>query len=315
VIMRDSSRKGAIVMAIGAGLLLAPATEAAAPQERTLTVPGFADFLAVDGSSVWATNRGRVERWSKKGKLAEVAMSHPCGAMAVAFGSLWVADCKDHTLNRIDRKTAKISAVIATGIANPKGELNVVAGAGSVWVASDDKGVIARVDPATDTVTASIEVDPSSYYLAFGLGSLWAVSAVHQSLQKVDPQTNQVVKRTTLGREPGFLVAGEGAVWVQEQGDGTLARIDPQTGEVSGRVKVDETLKYGDIDAGGGKIWLRTTAGQTFVVIDPRTLAIRARVGAATGSGALRYTPKRVWTTSHDVHTLSWWKKPAKIGE
>ena len=301
-------------MAIGAGFAATPAV-ASAPEERVLTVPGFADFLAVDGSSVWATNRGRVERWSKKGKLAEVAMTHPCGAMAVAFGSLWVADCKERTLNRIDLKTAQKTAVIATGIANPKGELNVVAGAGSIWVATDDAGLIARIDPATNAIAATIQVDPSTYYLAFGLGSLWAVSAVHQSLQKIDPRTNQVVTRTALGREPGFLVAGEGAVWVQEQGDGTLARIDPETGTVSGRVKVDETLKYGDIDAGGGKIWLRTTAGQTFVVIDPGTLAIKARVGAATGSGALRYTPKRIWTTSHDVHTLSWWKQPAKIGE
>ncbi|WP_298690381.1 YncE family protein [uncultured Sphingomonas sp.] len=301
-------------MAIGAGFAATPAA-ASAPEERVLTVPGFADFLAVDGSSVWATNRGRVERWSKKGKLAEVVMTHPCGAMAVAFGSLWVADCKERTLNRIDLKTAQKTAVIATGIANPKGELNVVAGAGSIWVATDDAGLIARIDPATNAIAATIQVDPSTYYLAFGLGSLWAVSAVHQSLQKIDPRTNQVVTRTALGREPGFLVAGEGAVWVQEQGDGTLARIDPETGTVSGRVKVDETLKYGDIDAGGGKIWLRTTAGQTFVVIDPGTLAIKARVGAATGSGALRYTPKRIWTTSHDVHTLSWWKQPAKIGE
>jgi virginiamycin B lyase len=306
--------RGALAMAIGAGFAATPAA-ASAPEERVLTVPGFADFLAVDGSSVWATNRGRVERWSKKGKLAEVVMTHPCGAMAVAFGSLWVADCKERTLNRIDLKTAQKTAVIATGIANPKGELNVVAGAGSIWVATDDAGLIARIDPATNAIAATIQVDPSTYYLAFGLGSLWSVSAVHQSLQKIDPRTNQVVTRTALGREPGFLVAGEGAVWVQEQGDGTLARIDPETGTVSGRVKVDETLKYGDIDAGGGKIWLRTTAGQTFVVIDPGTLAIKARVGAATGSGALRYTPKRIWTTSHDVHTLSWWKKPAKIGE
>lgn len=306
--------KGRVVMAIAGGLALASGSAAFAQKERVLTVPGFADFLAVDGSSVWATNKGRVERWSKKRKLAEVAMEHPCGAMAVAFGSLWVADCKDRTLNRIDLKTAQKTAVIATGIANPKGELNVVAGAGSIWVASDDKGVIVRVDPASNSVTASIQVDPGTYYLAFGLGSLWAVSADQQSLQKIDPQTNAVVHRTVLGREPGFLVAGEGAVWVQEQGDGTLARIDPATGEVSGRVKVDETLKYGDIDAGGGKIWLRTTAGQTFVVIDPVTLAIRARVGKETGSGALRYTRKGVWTTSHDIHTLSWWKKPARIG-
>lgn len=311
--MQDRWGKRRVVAAIAGCIGLASALRAA-PSEQALNVPGFADFLAVDGSSVWATNAGRVERWSRQGKQAEVAMSHPCGAMAVAFGSLWVADCKERTLNRIDLATAQKTAIIATGIANPKGELNVVAGAGSVWVASDDKGVIARVDPASNSVMASVPVDSGSYYLAFGLGSLWAVSAVRQSIQKIDPATNSVVARTGLGRQPGFLAAGEGAVWVQEQGDGTLARIDPASGDISGRVKIDETLKYGDIDTGGGKVWLRTTAGQTFVVVDPRTLAIKARIGKGTGSGALRYTPAGVWTTSHDVHILSWWDNPADIG-
>lgn len=300
--------------ALLAALALAPGV-ASAQKARVQQVPGFADFLAVDGSAVWATNRGRVERWSRKGKRAEVAMTRPCGAMGVAFGSLWVADCREGALVRIDLATAQKTAVIATGIANPRGELNVVAGAGSIWVASDDKGVIARVDPDSNRVVASVPVLPGTYYLSFGLGSLWAVSAAQQSLQKIDPATGQVVARTPLGREPGFLVAGEGAVWVQEQGDGTLARIDPATAEVTGRVKIDATLKYGDIDAGGGKIWLRTTAGQTFVVVDPQTLAIRARVGAQSGSGALRYTPKGVWTTAHDEHTLLWWKKPSRIGK
>jgi virginiamycin B lyase len=286
----------------------------AVPTEKIINVPGFADFLAVDGTTVWATNRGRVEHWSKRKKLAEVAMSHPCGAMTVSSGSLWVADCKEKTLNRIDLKTAKIVAVIPTGLGGPDGELNVVAGAGSIWLASDASGLIARVDPASNSVTASVKVVPGSVYLAFGFDSLWAVSAARQTVQKIDPQTNAVVKTTLLGRMPGFLAAGEGAVWVQEQGDGTVARIDAATGEVSGRVKVDETLKYGDIDTGGGKVWLRTTAGQTFVVIDPKSLEVRARVGKASGSGALRYTKAGVWTSAHDVHTLSWWKKPAKIG-
>ena len=277
-------------------------------------VPGFADFLAVDGDTVWATNKGRVERWSRRGKRAEVAMTRPCGAMAVAFRSLWVADCKERTLNRIDLKTARIVAVLPTGIANPAGEMNVVAGAGSIWVASDADGMLSRIDPATNQVAASVRVDPGTCFLSFGLGSLWAVSATRQTLQKVDPGTNSVVQTTALGREPGFLVAGEGGVWVQEQGDGTVARVDPKTGAVSGRVKVDETLKYGDIDAGGGKIWLRTTAGQSFVVIDPTSLAVKARVGKAAGSGALRYTRAGVWTTAHDAHTLSWWKEPGRIG-
>ncbi len=297
--------------------LLAASAVSASParlayKEQTLAVPGFGDFLAVDESSVWLTNKGRVERWSRNGKLAEVAMSGPCGALTLAAGSLWVADCKDGTLNRIDVRAARTVAVIPTGIANPEGELNVVEGAGSVWVASDGAGRIARIDPASNRVIASIAVDAGTYYLAFGFGSLWAVSSKHRSIQRIDPATNSVTKRTLLGKQPGFLAAGEGAVWVQEQGDGTVARIDARTGAVSGRIKVADNLLYGDIDTGGGAVWLRTTADQTFVVINPKSMKISARIGPPAGSGALRWTPGGVWTTAHDRHTLSWWSRAAK---
>jgi DNA-binding beta-propeller fold protein YncE len=193
--------------------------------------------------------------------------------------------------------------------------MNVVAGAGSIWVASDKTGVVARIDPATNTVIASVKVSPGSCYLAFGEGALWVVSAGSQTVQKVDPASNTAVTTTTLRKAPGFLAAGEGGVWVQEQGDGTVARIDPVTGGITGRVKIDATLKWGDIDTGGGKVWLRTTVGQTFVVFDPKSLAIVARVGPAAGSGALRYTAEGIWTSAHDVHTLSWWADPASIGK
>jgi streptogramin lyase len=262
------------VMAAAASLA-ASTMASAAPVPTVIEVPGFADFLAVDGTSVWATNKGRVERWSKAGKLADVAMTHPCGAMTISAGSLWVADCKEKTVNRIDIRTAKRTAVIPTGLASPDGEMNVVSGAGSVWVASDKTGLVARIDPATNTA----------------------------------------VLTTKLGNAPGFLAAGEGGVWVQEQGDGTVARIDPATGAVTGRVKVDDTLKWGDIDTGAGKVWLRTTAGQTFAVIDPVSLAVLARIGAAEGSGALRYTPAGVWTSAHDKDTLTFWSDLASIGQ
>jgi len=290
-----------------AGCATTPADNAMLPlQEHVQSVPGFADFIAIDGASVWVTNRGRVERWSQAGKMAEVTIAHPCGAMAIAYGSLWVADCASRTLDRVDLKTSTVSAVIATGLANPRGETNVVAGAGSIWVASN-RGVISRIDPATNQVAAQISVDPDAYYLSYGLGALWATSPTRQTLEKIDPATNTAVASVTLGRQPGFLVAGEGAVWVQEQGDGTVARVDPQSVKVTARLPVGETLKYGDIDAGGGKVWLRTTLGQTVVAIDPKQATILARIGKATGSGALRYAPGGLWTTSHDVHTLSWW--------
>ncbi len=293
-------------MALAAGLGLA-GTAQAAPVETVIPVPGFADFMTVDGDSVWVTNAGRVERWSREGKLAEVKMAKPCGTMAIAAGSLWVADCVEKTINRIDLKTAERTKILQTGLASPDGEMNVVSGAGSVWVASEAPGIVARINPQTNTVIARIKVEPGSHFLAFGHDALWVVSAARRTLQKVDPASNMAVKTTSLGSQPGFLAAGEGAVWVQEQLDGTVARIDPVSGEVTGRAKVDATLKYGDIDTGGGKVWLRTTLGQTFVVIDPVTLAVDARIGPAAGSGALRYTPTGVWTSAHDVHTITWW--------
>ncbi|MBT0667590.1 YncE family protein [Novosphingobium profundi] len=284
-------------------------TPALAEGEQVIKVPGFADFLAVDGDTVWTTNRGRVEQWSHVKKLAEVPLGHPCGAMSIAAGSLWVADCGAGTVNRIDIASGKLVAAIYTGIANPKGELNVAAGGGSVWVANNPNGEVARIDPATNTIMARITVDPGTWYLAFGLGKLWAVSADQQSLQRIDPATNTVTGRTALGKTPGFLAAGEGAVWVQEQGDGTLARVDPESVTVTTRIKVGDNLKWGDIDTGDGKVWLRTTDDQVFAVIDAATNAISARWGKAAGSGALRFTPEGVWTTAHDEHTLSWWPR------
>lgn len=286
---------------------------AAEPEEQVIAVPGFADFLAVDGKSVWTTNRDKVEQWSVKGKLAEVPMTRACGAMVIAFKSLWVADCKEGTLNRVDIKAGTMAAMIRTGIGAPDGEMNVSAGAGSIWVATDAKGVISRLDPKTNQVIATVATKPGAVYLTFGFGTLWAVSGKEQTLQRIDPATNMVVATIPVGKQPGFLAAGEGAVWVQEQGDGTVAAIDPATNALRGRVKVGDNLKYGDIDTGGGKVWLRTTDDQMFAVIDPKTLTVTARLGKPSGSGALRYTRAGVWTSAHDIHTISWWPNPKKI--
>ncbi len=283
--------------------------------EKVIAVPGFVDFLTVDGDSVWATNRGRVEQFSTDGMVASVAIPKPCGTMALLAGSLWVANCEGANLYRVDIATAQVQTVIETGIAEPRGETNVVAGAGSIWVPSDAAGTIARIDPATNTVIATVAVAPKTFFLAFGLDALWAVSSDERLLQRIDPATNTVTGSVELGQQPGFLAAGEGAVWVQEQGDGTVVRVDPETVVVTGRTKVGDSLLYGDIDAADGKVWLRTTQDQTFVVIDAQSLEILARVGRPEGSGAIRHTPRGVWTSAHDVLSINWWTRSESGGE
>jgi len=306
--------KKPVGLALASAALCASAPSLASElTERALSVPGFADFLVVDGDTVWTTNDGRVEQWSTEGKLASVAVPKPCGTMAIAFGSLWVANCKDGDVYRIDPATATVVARIAAGV-GPSGELNVVAGAGSIWAPSETSGLIARIDPAVNDVVATIRVADGASYQAFGYDALWVASGKSGSLQRIDPEGNAVTHTVALGNTPGFLAAGEGAVWIQEQGDGTVARIDPATVAVTARIKVGDNLKWGDIDTGGGKVWLRTTDDQMFAVIDPRTLTVVARHGKASGSGALRYTTSGVWTSAHDLQTLSWWSESQPSG-
>lgn len=298
-----------------AAMCMSTPLDASELTEKEISVPGYADFLAIDGDTVWTTNAGRVEQWSTAGKVAAVEMPKPCGTMAMAFGSLWVANCQGGEVYRIDPKAANVTATISVGL-GPSGELNVAAGAGYVWAPNETAGTVAKIDPATNAVVATISVTPGTSYLAFGFDALWAVSGKGQTLQRIDPQTDAVTDTLTLGQMPGFLAAGEGAVWVQEQADGTVARIDPTTVTVTGRVKVGDNLKWGDIDTGGGKVWLRTTDDQTFAVIDPRSLEVITRAGEPSGSGALRYTPAGIWTSAHDLQTLSWWsERPESEGQ
>ena len=274
--------------------------------ENIIEAPDFIDFLVVDGETVWATNTGRIEKYSTTAKLTEVKIPRPCGTMALDFGALWVANCDGGEVYRIDPESGEIVAKIPAGM-GPSGELNVVAGAGSIWAPDQIKGSISRIDPETNAVIATIEATEATSYLAYGFDALWAASGKGGVIQRIDPASNTVTHTLELGEMPGFLVAGEGAVWIQEQGDGTLARIDPETVTVTERIKVGDNLKWGDIDTGDGKVWLRTTDDQTFVVIDAQSNEILARVGRAEGSGAIRYTPEGIWTSAHDVFTLNWW--------
>jgi len=71
---------------------------------------------------------------------------------------------------------------------------------------------------------------------------VWISNKPKDSVARLNPKTNTVAATIPVGKQPGFLAAGEGGVWVQEQGDGTVAVIDPATNTLRGRVKVDETL-------------------------------------------------------------------------
>lgn len=276
----------------------------------TLHVPGFADFLVADGDAVWTTNHARIEKLQldHPGPVATVPVPEPCGAMAIGFGSLWVANCQDLSLYRIDLQAARIIAVVPTGLADPDGELSVAVGAGSVWVLTDQRGVLSRVDPQTNRVTERITVAPYSYAAAFGFGSVWITNTgktdrTSGSVQRIDPSMNRVAVTIPVGPTPRFLAVGEGGVWTLNQGDGSVSRIDPSSNKVVATIQTGVEGPGGDIATGAGAVWVRGSK-VLLSVIQPDANSVVERFGPSAGSGAVRVADKFVWVTAHDIQTV-----------
>ena len=279
---------------------------------RTLVLPGSADFFVADGAAVWITNRSRIEKLDAghDRPVATVAVPSPCGVMAQGFGSVWVANCADASVYRVDVRTLSVTAVIPTGLADPDGELSLAAGAGSVWVLSDRQGVLSRIDPVTNEVSARIAVAPHSYAAAFGFASVWITntgepgSARAGTIQRIDPRTNDVVATIAAGPAPRFLDAGEGGVWTLNQGDGSVSRIDPATNAVVATIMVPGADgDGGDICTGAGRVWVRATK-TLLSVIDPATNTVIEQFGPHAGSGAVRVAGGHVWISAHDVQAV-----------
>ena len=71
-----------------------------------------------------------------------------------------------------------------------------------------------------------------------GAGALWVSSEESGTVTRIDPRSGAVVSAITVGNGPSALAVGEGAVWVVNRHDGTLSRIDPARNVESGNEEI-----------------------------------------------------------------------------
>ncbi len=222
---------------------------------------------------------------------------------------MWVASCGDKTIVRISLESNRVVAAIPLQIADEEG--SIVAAENGVWVLSDAKGVLTRIDPGTNKVVGNIRVQPNSVAAMGGYGSIWVTSTgeaktgVNGFLQRIDPLTNKIISIIQVGKQPRFLAVGEGGVWVFNQDDGSVSRIDPQTNKVIAVIQCEVPGTGGDVAAGEGYVWVRATK-ELLLVIDPHSNKVIATFGPPAGSGAVRAGGGHVWVSAHDVNKI--WK-------
>jgi virginiamycin B lyase len=268
------------------------------------SIPGSPDWVAV-GDSIWISNKPKNNisqldvKTNQVGAVITVAKD-PCSGLAIAFGSVWTPICSDGSVQRVDPKSQKIVATIASGVANTEG--GITAGGGSIWMPSDAAGVLSRIDPATNKVVSKISIPPGSFTAAFDSGSVWITGTKTNVLTRVDAKTEKVIAKIPVGPTPRFLATGLGSVWTLNQGDGSVSRVDPATNKVSATIEVGVPGEGGDIAVGEGAVWV-TAMGKPLSKIDPATNRVVTQY-VGKGGDALRVGFGSLWLSNHDFHEV-----------
>jgi DNA-binding beta-propeller fold protein YncE len=156
----------------------------------------------------------------------------------------------------------------------------MAAGAGALWLAGSDG--ISRIDPTTDSVTATAPVGGTGSGpagIAVGAGAVWVPVAVPGALWGIDPESDKVTARISLGgplRGSVSLAATRDTVWVAccgdpgagAQGSGRLLQVDPRRKRVVADIPLPATPVA--VAADSSAAWVATAGGQVLQVSQKR---------------------------------------------
>lgn len=178
----------------------------------------------------------------------------PCGGLVSAFKAYWVPACGDKTLLRLDPKSGKPTATLPfpVGSSNPA----LAANPDSLWLLSDDKTTLSRLDPDQNAIVAELRLPAACNSLLFADSSLWVTCPTSNRLLRIDPKTNLVTQRIEIAGGPIAQVFAEGAVWVLSQAEGKLLRVDPKTNKIAATVELLIPKAAGSLVFGEGSLWV-----------------------------------------------------------
>jgi virginiamycin B lyase len=285
----------------------------------------------------------RIDTKTNKPGVSVEAGKEPCSGIVSAFRSLWVPLCGANSLARIeppvepaaaaakpeaklpdakpaeakpaetkpadakpaeDKPSPKPITLITTGI---RGVGALVSATGSIWIVTDSKGTLARIDPDTNAVVAEVTVAAGATNIVAAGDALWVTSP--KGVSRVNGYTNVVEETIKVGPSPLAVASGEGAVWVLNGGDGSVSKIDPKTNKVTETIKAGSTGTTGSIVVAEGSVWL-STPGFPLSRIDPKTNRL-AQQFTGPGGGVLLVAQKSIWLNATPTHV--WRIDPRRV--
>ena len=218
----------------------------------TVNVGGSVIGIAAGGGWVWVT---RVTAASGSGEVLRIdpnsnrvtgtpiTVGPGPAQLSVGSGAVWVQNTSPTSVMRIDLGTGHVSTIVGTD-STSNGSFVVgaiAAGDGSLWTVRND--VLARWDPGTRALIATVSIARAELVAATRRG-VWVLAAPSSSsptlfspiertaaLWEVDPRRNRILGRPLALNGPVALALSAGRVWVVDHnyrsGATTLLALAP----------------------------------------------------------------------------------------
>ncbi len=153
--------------------------------------------------------------------------------------------------------------------------------ADAVWVTSY-QGNVDRIDPATNAVTAQLDVGGQLCGIAVADdGAIW-IADLSGRIVRLDPASGAVTATIDgVGPQLWDLKSGDGAVWAIDRDAHRLLRIDPATARITARVPIGPSGAGLAVLPGG--VWVADDVDGKVRKVDPKRAKVVASVDVGGG--------------------------------
>jgi streptogramin lyase len=139
-------------------------------------------------------------------------------------------------------------------------------------------GTVSRIDPATNQVSAAIEIGGVPFDAVAAYGALWVADLQQRRAIRVDASSNEATD-VPLPTSVASVTAAAGSVWFTSFESDKVFRVDPTTRLVIATITVGDD-GYKEIRSFGDDIWVAYQANLRLERIDPSTNTVSAEVDA-----------------------------------
>jgi ABC-type oligopeptide transport system substrate-binding subunit/tRNA A-37 threonylcarbamoyl transferase component Bud32 len=222
---------------------------------RVVRLPWSPGDLATGGGSVWVRQDNGPEVVGIDTKTGNVARRFSVaggggGGIAYGDGSLWLAGGPG--ILRVGPRNGHVLRRIST-VGQPSTLRWFVFADGSLWAARPDNGLVLKIDPLENRVTATAKLHGWLSDLSVGGGFVWVSLVPDGVVFKLTEEDLSVQGTASAGADPESISTGGGYVWAANSAARSVTAVTQASGHAQRLAAATEPTR---VRYHGGLLWI-----------------------------------------------------------